>query len=326
MAKCAGCNKILNKKSPILECSRCQKVVHAVTQCTGLSAKQLNALKAAENLEWACSDCNLNSSRRKSYTVLQDDDDEEEEHIQIPEASINIKKLVEDIKREVCNTISRELQSLNNAVQYCSEKIDEFTEALSEISTKTKEVEKKQKNLENRNIYLETKLEALEQRFTEIEQHHLADSVEIVGIPEISDFKLSELIQNIADRFQAPKHDVISIKRLPSRRPGARPVIVRLREGATRQRFLTAAREKVFTAGDIMPGLTGPPAAEKIFIREPLTPYYKHLLWQAKQELKDIYKYIWFKDSKVLARKNENSKIFRLRTVKDIQPLLSKND
>ncbi|XP_045538875.1 uncharacterized protein LOC123722139 [Papilio machaon] len=188
-----------------------------------------------------------------------------------------------------------------------------------------KEVERKQKNIENRNIYLETKFEALEQKFTEIEQHHLGDTVEIVGIPDLSDLKLNEVIQNIAEKFKAPKHDIISIKRPALRRPGPRPVLVRLRDDVTRQRFLTATRETIITAADIVPGLTGPPAAEKIIVREPLTPYYKHLLWQTKQELKDSYKYIWFKEGKVLARKNENSKIYRLRTVKDIQTLLSKN-
>ncbi|KOB59281.1 Uncharacterized protein OBRU01_25320 [Operophtera brumata] len=299
MAKCHSCNKLLNKKSTVLECVRCQKVVHATSICSGLSAKQLGALKAAENLEWTCNDCNQNSFRRKSFVTLDEHDNEEDDEISAPGTAFDVKQLLQDLKKEVKNIVTQEIRAVSASLQYCSEKVDEFTESMDALTSKVKDMEKKIAHLDNQNRSSLLKIEFLEQRNVELEQQQLGDHVEIAGIPDSNDVDLPKLVESLVVKLGAPKDDVVSVRRLPSRRTGSGPVQVRVRQESTRQQLMSSARESTIIAKDLMPNLTGSPATEKIYIRKALTTYNKSLLWQAKQEMKGIYKYIWIRDGKI---------------------------
>ncbi|KOB68443.1 Uncharacterized protein OBRU01_18368 [Operophtera brumata] len=256
MAKCHNCNKIINKKCPVLECSRCQKVVHITSACTGLSTKQLAALKAADNLEWTCNDCNLNSSRRKSFLTLADYEDEDYD-ISAPGTNYDLKKLLQDLKKEVSNIVTQEMRSVTTAVQYCSEKVDEFALSMDALTGKIKEMEKKITHLDNENKFCLLKIQTVEQRNAELEQQLMGDHVEVSGIPDSNDLDLPKLVESVIVRLDAPKEDIISVKRLPSRRTGSGPVLVRIRQESTRQRLISSARNIQITAKDLMPSLSG---------------------------------------------------------------------
>ncbi|KAH9639480.1 hypothetical protein HF086_003613 [Spodoptera exigua] len=75
LKKYVNCNRNITKKNPGLECSRCEKTVHATNTCAKLSVKQLAALQASDGLEWCCNDCFKNISRRSSF--FRPDDTEE---------------------------------------------------------------------------------------------------------------------------------------------------------------------------------------------------------------------------------------------------------
>lgn len=323
MVKCHNCNKLLNKKSPILECSRCQKVVHATTLCSGLSGKQLAALKAAENLDWTCNDCNMNSTRRSSFRTLHDYEEEENDDNDAAGLSLDMKKLFQDLRKEVSSIVTQEMRSVTTSVQYCSEKVDEFSESMEAITSKLKDMEKKLTHLDNENRGCLLKIEALEQRNVELEQQLLVDHVEISGIPDSNDLDLPKLVESVVLKLDASKEDILSVKRLPARRTGPAPVLVRVRQESTRQHLIASARVKTITSLDLMPNLIGPPAAEKIYVREALSTYLKNLLWQAKLDLKGVFKFIWVREGKVLVRKSENEKVYKLRSKRDIQMILS---
>ncbi|CAH2092677.1 unnamed protein product [Euphydryas editha] len=323
MAKCNSCNKTITKNSTALECSRCQKVVHATTNCSGLTTKQLTAVKAAENLKWTCSDCNLNSSCRRSLITLADHEEEEDDEGAIPGDTLDIKKILQDLRKEVRSIVTQEIRAITTSLVFCSEKVDEFAETMEALTKKIKDMEKKITHLENQNRYITLKAEALEQRNAELEQQLLGDLVEISGIPDINDGDLPKIVDNVLEKFGVSKEDVLAIKRLPSRKTGYGQIHIRVRQETVRQRIISSARNTTLIGKDIIPNITGPPATEKIYIREALTPYLKNLLWQAKQELKSSYKYIWIREGRLFVRKNENTKVFKIRTQSDIQSLQS---
>ncbi|CAK1597655.1 unnamed protein product [Parnassius mnemosyne] len=69
MSKCEKCNKNITRTRPGVECHRCEKMVHLNTECSGLTTKQRNALRANKNLDWSCSECKNTSSRRTSIII-----------------------------------------------------------------------------------------------------------------------------------------------------------------------------------------------------------------------------------------------------------------
>ncbi|KOB65738.1 Uncharacterized protein OBRU01_20091, partial [Operophtera brumata] len=54
-------------------------VVHASQACSGLTGKQLSALRNADTLDWTCHECRINSPKLKSSFITPDEDDEEDE-------------------------------------------------------------------------------------------------------------------------------------------------------------------------------------------------------------------------------------------------------
>lgn len=305
-----------------MECSRCQKVVHATNVCSGLSGKQLAALKATENLEWNCSDCNLNCSRRKSAVTIEDIDEDDEDEALTP-GPFDMKLIIQELRKEVRNIVTQEIRAVTTSLQYCSEKVDEFAESMDALTNKIKDMERKITFMDTQNRSCLLKIEFLEQRNMELEQQHLSDQIEISGIPDSNDMDLPALVDKVVTKLGVQKEEIFSVKRLPSRRTGSGPVHVKIRQESARQKIISAARDATICAKDLMPNLTGQPAEEKIRVREAITPYLKSLLWQAKQEMKGVFKFIWVKEGKVLVRKNENAKIYKLRSKNDIQNILS---
>ncbi|CAK1577889.1 unnamed protein product [Parnassius mnemosyne] len=74
MNKCDCCEKLITKRRPGLECSKCEKIVHASQACTNLSTKQIAALRNADSLEWTCKECQRYTSIRRSYIIPEEEE------------------------------------------------------------------------------------------------------------------------------------------------------------------------------------------------------------------------------------------------------------
>ncbi|CAG9790264.1 unnamed protein product [Diatraea saccharalis] len=102
--KCVRCNSNITKKATGLECSRCEKVVHATIDCAKLSTEQLAALRASDGLEWSCEDCLNNVSRRSSFFIPEDTDEA------ISKVPFDMQKFMRNITSENKKTIKAEIK------------------------------------------------------------------------------------------------------------------------------------------------------------------------------------------------------------------------
>lgn len=331
MPKCDNCKKSITKKAPGLECSKCSLIVHGSTQCAGLTSKQLAALRGAENLEWTCNECHQNSSHRKSF-VLPEEDLEDENELDDSAlktnirnvASIDVKKLLQDIAVDVDKCIKKQLSELQLSVDYCSNKVDEFDDNVEAMKNKIKTLEKKNENLTNTNKYLETKIAALEQRFTELEQNQLSSDLEIAGVPYKEQENPKEIMTTLANKLKLDSSGIKSVRRLPKKgEKTAGTLYVKLREECDPISWVQAARTIKPIVSDIISTTpSDETAATKVFVRHALTSYTKALLYQVKQKLKETFKFIWCNyEGKVLVRKDEKSKTLIIRSEADIQKL-----
>lgn len=61
---------------------------------------------------------------------------------------------------------------------------------------------------------------------------------------------------------------------------------------------------------------------DRVFVTESLSPFFKKLLWQAKQKAKEMkYKHCWFSNSKILARQDDKSTTITILNEQDIQQI-----
>lgn len=332
MNKCDKCNKVITKKNPGMECSKCEKIVHGTTQCSGLTSKQLSALRAADNLEWMCQECRLNTSKRRSFIIPEADDDANsdqfcDKHNQ--SVQINVKQLLSDIAQEVEMAVKREMRELTISLQFHTEKIDDMVESMESLKKTIQELKKKNVDLSNKNIHLETRIGALEQRIHEIEQENLTSYVEITNVPSLEENQNPmEIVKKLANHINASVEEVECAMRRSSKNDKPGVIIVKLKSEKFQEKWLdlykgmAKSETSKIRVRDIIPSAQMPVANNPIYLNEALTPFNKRLLWNAKQDLKENFKYIWCKKGLIRVRKEGvNEKSIIIRSLEDIKKL-----
>ncbi|KAJ8728792.1 hypothetical protein PYW07_006488 [Mythimna separata] len=346
--RCVRCKKNVTKKLPGLECSRCDKVVHADPVCSKLSNKQLNTLKNLPGIEWSCEECLKNLSRRSSFVIPEEDDDENDyEDPKIMEMApvVDAKKLVQDISREVKKAFREEIRSLENSLEFLSEQLTSMEQAIKRQDSKIKDLENKNYDLQNKNKNLELRINVLEQGFQEVEQQSLATALEVAGLPEMPSNDIEKVMDTVASELNVADREILSTRRLPGSKDKPGPILVELKSktlqqqwiGASKescitvgqlksktlqQQWIGASKESCITVGQLVPNIPKEKADDRVYIREALTKYQKTLLYNAKtQLLNKSCQYVWCKNGKVYARKLSNSKIYYIRTLQDIKQI-----
>ncbi|CAH2234446.1 jg6123 [Pararge aegeria aegeria] len=249
MSKCDICKKSITKSLPGVECSKCEKIVHLNTKCSGLTNKQIVALKAASSLEWTCLDCQRDSPRRNSSIVIPEEDDDGDD----TPVQINAKKLLNKITTEVEKAIKNEMRELNESLQFHSAKLEEVVECIDAFKQSIKVLERKNVELMNRNINLETRVGALEQRLHEIEQEKLINCVEIANVSYPSTEDLSKIVESVAIKLKQPLESVKNSQRLPGKKDQPMNIKVELKDESDQEKWILAAKSSKIIVADICP-------------------------------------------------------------------------
>ncbi|CAG4947705.1 unnamed protein product [Parnassius apollo] len=235
-----------------------------------------------------------------------------------------MSKLLRDISLEVKKAVKMELASVNESLSSWCIKMDTINATLEILTEKVKDLEKKNMYLTNQNTHLELKVNAMEQQIRNMEQKQLDNVLEITGIPENKDENLEKLSSKLASKLKVEKRQASMVKRLKGRdgKEGVIQVVLQQKEQV--DQWIRAARTETIALEDITPNAPNPEVAKRrVLLRRALTKANKTLLWQAKQTLKETYKYIWFQGGKVLARKFDNDKPVIIRSSCDIDKLSS---
>lgn len=304
---------MVTKKAPGLECLKCNVLVHAKAECAGLSAKQFAALKAAENLEWTCNSC-ARDPKRKLSCATTEEDDEDQDAGQI--IALNTEKFMKNVTKEMKKILKEELGDLNSSIDFLSNKVDECLDTIRLLEDRMKALERKNIDICNKNKNLENRVIALEQLFNEREQQNINTTLEIVGVPQKESEDIGKVVASIAKKIKACPQQLQQATRLRGRNGKDGVIRVELQGRQAKAEWITLARQQPVVVSDIYTDIEK--GMERVYIREALTYYYKNLLWKTKEELKNVFKFVWFKDGKILARKCENAKVFTIRCENDL--------
>lgn len=322
MSQCDKCSKNITKTKPGLECGKCGKMVH-FNECSGLTSKQRAALRANDSLEWTCEECQEVSPKRRSVFIPEDEDQEEGSKLDFMpsrhNSSIDIKKLLRDISIEVEKSIKHELKDITKSFEFHTDKMDEILDNIEAFKTTVQDLKKKNTELANKNNNLEIRVGALEQRIQDLEQKQLAKTIEISNIPNNFEGDCNIMLKNISAHLKVPYNEIDEVKHLSGRKDRPGMLMVKFRIESDKRTWLENAKTTKISIGDIVSNSSGNVAKEPIYIREALTPYNKKLLWTAKQELKDKYKFVWCKNGIIRARKDEKVEAIIIRSEEDIK-------
>lgn len=319
--KCYNCKKSITKSLVGVECSRCEKIVHLTNKCTGLSNKQITALKAAPSLEWTCLECQAEKPRRDSSIVIpEDDDDEDDDPVQI-----NQKKLLGNISKEVEKALKKEMKELHESLQFNNAKMEEMLECIEEFKKSIKNLERKNVELTNKNTNLEIRIGAMEQRMQEQEQEKLGNCIEIANVSAETNEDVDKVVSTIASKLKLPKEGIKKCRQINSKKDKMPKILVDLVDEHTQEQWMEAAKRTKTTVAEVHPTLKNNHSI--VYIREAMSKYNKQLFWNTKQELKvnKKFKFVWFKKGVIRARSDENEKVYIIRNADDLRVLSNKS-
>lgn len=318
MVKCAKCGKMVTKKNPGIQCSKCSKWFHA--SCASITADQLNVLYSTDAVDWKCRPCMGNGKPKRLSCILPDVDDEDITDTENLMDNNITQRILSDIRREVRDIIKEELQS---TLQFYSDKIDEYELKINGFENKIKLFDNQNMELKHKYKNLELKYEVVEQKLNAFEQSQLANNIDICGVEETED--VDGMVKNLCIKLNLKAEDVVCTYRKKSNRPEAKqgklppPIVVTLKEGR-RDSWLQVAKTHTISGKDLGSG-----EDTKIYLRESLSPTTAYLLWATKNALKttNICKFVWCKNGQILVKRHEKGKTYNIRSEKDIHKLVS---
>lgn len=211
---------------------------------------------------------------------------------------------------------------MNVTLKFLSSQYDDFLRKVTRI-------EKENKTLKKQNEELNTRLEVVENEINMQQQQRIKDYITIHGIPHKSNENLKAVIIETvkATRTNITEENILSCRRMTTPNTTKTAIIVaKLDKYETKTIIQQNFKNNgPITMKQITPNINPAFEARLIYINDYLTNHTRQLYELAKQ-LKKKYKlrYAWTKDGKVFIRKNENSRILRIKNISD-QEVIEEN-
>ncbi|KAJ8704272.1 hypothetical protein PYW08_012996 [Mythimna loreyi] len=158
-----------------------------------------------------------------------------------------------------------------------------------------------------------------------LEQKELSRNIELVHVQKLDGENVTEIVKKIAEELKLNTEDIEKAWRVPTRGgdgKNPRPIIVTLRTKEARSKWLKTRKETKITNHNVYQNHD----FSQIYINEHLTHQMRNLFWATKTNLKDIYKFIWIQNSKILIKKEgTDKKVHQIRFESDIQCYIAEN-
>lgn len=306
--ECQKCKKVLSKKGAHFVCQgTCQGTFHR--SCV----KGLAADMKAGRTRLFCNNC------EDDETENEDLDDDVQDHQ-------NIEKILKDIQSKVSTipSLKKQLDSIKQSMGLLSEKYDMLLAEQEKSKDKIHKLEKAVEAVNNKCTYLEKFNLALQQSLQGYEQSARKQNIEIVGVEQMPDENVKEIVSKIGKIINVSSDDSIEwVRRMQPRKLGTKPpsIIVGFKNSGMdcRDAWIAERRKLVDVTSNV---ITGGTKQDKIYINEDLSKSTRTLLWNAKKKLHGLYQYTWVMNGKVLVKKAEGDKSIWVRSEADINALL----
>lgn len=317
---CKSCNKAVGKKLK-LQCGRCNGYFHlACGSVTEVEARIMQEEKSS----WNCDACNtILVPRRQSTLFRQSDaghdrdelfgDRDRRSTIFIPEA--NVKRSSDTELIALIRELQTEVREMRRSLTFFNEKYEEesrrgkiLSDMVSEISRDNEELKKEVQKLK---VTLNVQ-----------ENLKLKNNLCISGLFESSDQvkteekRIVQLIQNLCPEVK--ESDFESLRHIKVNN-GIKSVVIMNSLELKKSILKARARKGKITLRNTGLGEKTTP----VFIEEELSKETYLLYKKAKQQLLERnYKFVWHRNGRIMARKNEGERYIVIRNESDLNALV----
>ncbi|KAK5639469.1 hypothetical protein RI129_011961 [Pyrocoelia pectoralis] len=319
MDKCSICKESIISEGDYVNCSLCKEKLHY--NCANVREESWRKLSAKNRAIWRCYQCKTNPCNSEN------DEKEADVPVHKVKESVNpimlalITSAVKAAIKEENKSLHDKIDNYQQSLDFFSFKFEEFTISLNNLEQENKklkvdckETAEKCKSLERENQLLNIKIE-------EDRQYARNHNVQIDGIPEKAGEDMVNTAIALASSLEIDlkKGDIQAVHRIKSKNPSKKPIIMQFSNRLLCDEFLNKAKSRKPTTA-----FCGMAAPQPIYVNEHMTPYYRNLFFEAKNKKvnngsKQVFKFVWFKNSKLFVRKEDSSPKVRVLSAADLE-------
>ncbi|XP_050664349.1 uncharacterized protein LOC126964996 [Leptidea sinapis] len=237
----------------------------------------------------------------------------------------------QQLREDISSAVLEVSKALRDNINKLEQRMDSWDERLSQLERDHSfhSNEALGSDMKEENNALRTDLHLLTTKFDELDQASRSCNVEIQSIPERKGENLIQLSLEISKLLgvELNHSDIRNVHRVTPGLPTTRPknIILQLTTRRQRDDLIGAARSRrSLTTAQLFGTPTSAAAAvsttnSRFFINEHLTLKNKILFSKTRTLAKEKgYKYVWVRNSNILLRKKDDSRIIHVRCVDDL--------
>ncbi|VVC34037.1 Baculovirus FP protein,UDP-glucuronosyl/UDP-glucosyltransferase [Cinara cedri] len=207
--------------------------------------------------------------------------------------------------------LDAKMEDILNSVSFMSKQFDDFNKKLESSLIEMKLLRNDNEKIKLENLRLSNEILEIKQKLDSFEQHNLGNRVEIKGVPKSPNENCIAIVQQIAKKLN------ITITTTEASRlsisNNSYPIIIAKLETAEMRKNLIRSSKTIKLNANMLSGNWS--TDNKIFINERLTKDKRILFANTRSTAKEKnYKFVWITNSDILIRKDENSKIIRIKS------------
>lgn len=243
---------------------------------------------------------------------------------QFEDFKIQIQSLKEEMRSEL-RDMRGEFSTITSSVDFFSDRMDSFEAKLTSYDAKLAQVD----SLGQRVSVLEATVHSMQRENNEKEQQMRLYNVEITGVPESKDEKVTAIVTTIAKHLGVSilSADIDYASRITPRTRNAnrpRAIVAKFCRRQLKDVLISAARKKAggIKAGDV--GLASSSTAmAAIYINEHLTVTNKDLLYKARNLVRERgFQYLWVRNGHILVRRKDGAPPLRINCADDLKKIV----
>lgn len=289
MASCVVCDEEVPDNS-----IKCRHGCSLHFECAPL--KEATWKKKANKEEYECPVCRDKSKEQSPVSAKE---------MRKFMRSVTLKlNTIDDVKAQLTT-----IEELKQSVSFLSDKFDTAISDLEDSKKQIRELETKVERLSAENASKDGLVTNLQVRVRELEQYNRNRNIEITGVTESDEEDLRMVMHNIANIIRVPykDEDVDVVHRVPSRdKEVPSKIIAQFSSRRVRDTWMEKKRNVTIMVQDILPSTMN---SQKVYLNTHLCAEWKSLLWKAKQCGRPKgYQAIWYRNGKIMAKKNFNDK------------------
>lgn len=294
---CKACRKNLSKGSLKLQCGRCCAYFHL--DCGGVTEVDARLMQV-QKTPWNCRECEDNSARRISLQLSS---------ARSPGGDLQeLKFMIREMQSE--------LREVRQSMDFINQKFEEERERNKIMTEMFSEMSKENKTLRLR-------VEQLERAVNIENTKKIQQNICLSGFPLNKDNGTKVAANDLVNLFSSlgvsvSQDEFVKVTQFTTK-AGAK-ISVTLRDIELKNRILAARSKK----GKITPRICGLGLSDvPIFVDEELTKEAYTLFKKAKGLKNSGFKYVWHRNGKILARKNDGDNVLVIKSEDVLNELIS---